>query len=216
MKANIGGYWTRAEAVSWIAYRGESRVSDDDRATHTKLARAKDELLECCCAGRIRTVAHRRIWPDPSLKYSVGSQDQMRWASAVSNKGHPSDIAEEIPPHGWIALEWEPTDDDECSLRSTSSKRRVWSRVRFLRDDLIREWQSKNASRRGRKPKKYEETTRAMKLAIDEKRISREALERMSGKELEYRFKVGRTTATAARKAVLKDIERAGNSISDK
>jgi hypothetical protein len=190
-------------------------VSDNGESSPPELTAASDELLKRCRAGRVRAVAHRSLWPDPSLKYSIDLQDQQRWAFAVINKGHPSDVAETIPPHEWLGLEWEPFDEDECSLRSTYSKRRVWTHVRFLRDDLIREWPSRNAPRRGR-PKKIEETKKAMRLAIDKNEISRGQLAAMKGKELEHRFQVGRTTATAARRDVLDDVEPVGNSIPDK
>jgi hypothetical protein len=61
----------------------------------------------------------------------------------------------------------------------------------------------KQRSQRGRKPWKIEEAKRAMKLAIHEKRISREKLMAMTGKELAHEFNVGRTTPTAARRAAL-------------
>jgi len=55
-----------------------------------------------------------------------------------------------------------------------------------------------------------------MRRAIERKEISREKLATMQGKELTHTFNVGRTTATAARKAVLDELESVENSISDK
>jgi hypothetical protein len=214
MKANKAPYWTCSEAITWIRTRHEPQLSVEGRATDAELAEARDELLRCCCAGRISAVGHRCVWPNSSLKYSTVLEDQRRWASAVINKGHMSDAVETIPPHEWTALEWESSDSDECSLRSTISKRRVWTRVRFLRDDLIREWQSPNAPRRGRKPKKFEKVKEAMKLEIREG--NRAALEARSGKELNHRYSVSRTTATAARKAALNETDCVGNTNSDK
>jgi hypothetical protein len=70
--------------------------------------------------------------------------------------------------------------------------------------------------REGRPPKKFEAVKNAMRRAIELKEISREELATMEGKELAHTFNVGRTTATAARKAVLGWLESVANSISDK
>jgi hypothetical protein len=62
---------------------------------------------------------------------------------------------------------------------------------------------------RGRKPEKLEGAKQAMELAIDQKRISWRELAAMKGKELAHEFKVGRTTAVAARRAVLEGVDSA-------
>jgi hypothetical protein len=58
---------------------------------------------------------------------------------------------------------------------------------------------------RGRKPEKMQMVIKEMTIAIDKGEITREELRLMKGKQLEQRFKVGRTTATDARKVVLND-----------
>jgi hypothetical protein len=57
--------------------------------------------------------------------------------------------------------------------------------------------------RRGRR-NKIEGVKEAMKLALQQNEILLEKLKAMTGKELAHRFKVSRTTATAARIEVLK------------
>jgi hypothetical protein len=175
----------------------------------------KEDVIGRCRNGSIRAVGSRCIWPDRALKYGINMSDQMRWASAVSSGGHPSDIVETIPPVEWIGLEWEPKDDGGLpdSLRSRTSGMRRWVIVRFARLDVLRAYTRQRA---GRPPKKFEVTKRAMSRAIDQKEISREKLATMQGKELAHRFNVGRTTATAARKALLYELESVANSISDK
>jgi hypothetical protein len=67
--------------------------------------------------------------------------------------------------------------------------------------------------RRGRRPKKLEQAIKAMQEEIAQKRLTLAQLQEMKGKELAHRYKVSRTTATAARRTV---IDAAANSISDK
>jgi hypothetical protein len=103
-----------------------------------------------------------------------------------------------------------------CSLRSRRSGRRQWTEVLFSQPDVKREWLSSTMPRRGRKPTQSEAAKEAMRADIDQKRLAPSQLKDMSGKELAGRYMVSRTTAMSARKAVLKDIDPAGNSISDK
>jgi hypothetical protein len=91
------------------------------------------------------------------------------------------DVVEQIQPHEWIDLEWEPNDDNECRLQSKYSKRRMWTRVRFLKRDLLRNW-PRSAMRRGPKPVKREEAVRAMRREISEGRMTRAQLEKMPGR----------------------------------
>jgi hypothetical protein len=57
--------------------------------------------------------------------------------------------------------------------------------------------------RRERKPAKLEQAKEAMRGDINQKRLTPSQLKNLSGKQLAYRYKVSRTTATAARRAIL-------------
>jgi hypothetical protein len=65
--------------------------------------------------------------------------------------------------------------------------------------------------RRGRKPKRREQTIKAMKDDIAQKRLTPTELKDMKGKELAHRYEVSRTTATGARKDLFRDCEPARN-----
>jgi hypothetical protein len=208
MKANKGAYWTLPEVISWIRTRSEKQLPVSEISAMTiEFARTIDELLESCRAGRIHAVGRYCIWPDQSLKYSIDPQVQMRWAQAVSNQGHPSDFVESIPSTQWFGLELEPLDN----ARSKYSDRRIWTTVRFSQADVIREWPPANFRRRGRKPDRLEKAKNAMRADIKEKRLTSAELKGMPGKQLSDRYGVSRTTASAARKVVLDEIEPAGN-----
>jgi hypothetical protein len=80
--------------------------------------------------------------------------------------------------------------------------------VQYCEANLIPPWAHVPTQHqaRGPKPDKLEDAKRAMLAEIREQRLSREQLAKFTGKELAYRFGVGRTTATLARTAVLKDV----------
>jgi hypothetical protein len=88
-------------------------------------------------------------------------------------------------------------------LRSTYSGRRVWTGVLFSQNDVKHEFPSPSMQRRGRKPAKLEQAKEAMRDDITQGRRTQDQLQSMKGKELAHRYEVGRTTAIAARRAIL-------------
>jgi hypothetical protein len=207
-----GSYWTLAEVARWISTTDQM---PGDRDLSGNFEAIKEDVIRRCQNGNIRAIGRRCFWSDPSLKCSFNVSDKMRWASAVSAGGRPSDTVEAITPVEWFGLDWGPKNHGELtdSLRSSSSGRRQWAAVRFARLDVMRAYTRQRA---GRRPTKSEATKNAMRSAIEQKRISREELATMQGKALAHKFGVCRTTATAARKALLDELEPVANSISDK
>lgn len=70
--------------------------------------------------------------------------------------------------------------------------------------------------KRGRHPKKLEETKDAMRTKIKEGTLTPELLKKKLEKELQAMFGVSRSTCRDARKAILSESEFVGNSIPDK
>jgi hypothetical protein len=210
MKANKGRYWALGEAVSWIHTRDERRVTGiKTPAVVPESLRAIEELVERCRADRVRAIGRRCMWPHPSFKYSLDAKEQMQWATAVFSGGHPNDTIEIIPAVEWNGLELDFEDVEMNSWRSMHSQHRVWTTVHFSQADVKREWPSSSIRRRGPRPDRFDQAVKAMRDEIAQKRLTPVQLQGMKGKELADRYKVSRTTATAARKAVLKKLDPA-------